>query len=590
MRSLRLHLDAVAWVLVAAIFALDVRYPAGFAANLLYVGVILMGLWTPSPRLALQVAGVASVLSVADYFFSPAGGDNIAALFNGSVSTLMFWVTALGVARYRRNAAQREAGRQRAQEYLDIVSVAVLVLDAQGRIVLINRRGLELAGQKEAGVTGLVWVDTFVPAEDRASWIDVMRGLHGSERDGVYHLSHIVAHDGTSRAISWSTVILRDAHGAVTGTLSSGEEITARVQAEEALRRSVKALEDTKYALDQSAIVATTDVRGTITNVNDKFCEISKYSRDELIGRNHRILNSGLHPVEFFKEMYRTIGAGQVWRGEIRNRAKDGSLYWVDTTVVPFVDEHGHPYQYTAIRYDITERKRSEVVLREQESLAQLGKMAAVVAHEVRNPLAGIRGALQVIGRRLPEGGREQGIAGEIITRIDTLNDIVQDLLQFARPRQPIVTQVSIASIMAETVTLLREDPTLAGVEIVVEADAATVPGDRELLKLVLLNLLINGAQAMAGRGTIRVATRQVDGFVEVRIVDEGPGIPQEVRDHLFEPFFTTKHRGTGLGLATVRRVLEGHRGSVELECPAGGGTAAVIRLPIGTGTPSGAS
>jgi PAS domain S-box-containing protein len=157
--------------------------------------------------------------------------------------------------------------------------------------------------------------------------------------------------------------------------------------------RSARDLRDIKYALDQSAIVATTNVQGDITYVNQKFCEISKYSVEELLGRNHRILNSGLHPVEFFKEMYRAIATGHVWRGEIRNRAKDGTLYWVDTTIVPFLRNDGRPHQYIAIRYDITDRKRSEVALREQTALVQLGKMAAVVAHEVRNPLAGIRRA-----------------------------------------------------------------------------------------------------------------------------------------------------------------------------------------------------
>ncbi len=345
--------------------------------------------------------------------------------------------------------------------------------------------------------------------------------------------------------------------------------------------RSARDLRDIKYALDQSAIVATTNVQGDITYVNDKFCEISKYPVDELLGRNHRILNSGFHPVEFFKEMYRTIANGRVWRGEIRNRAKDGSTYWVDTTIVPFLHDDGRPHQYIAIRYDITERKRSEAALREQTSLVQLGKMAAVVAHEVRNPLAGIRGAMQVLGRRVPDASAEQGVIGEVIKRIDTLNEIVHDLLQFARPHQPVLKTFAASSLIGGTISLLSEDPRFADVQFDLAIQDRTIVADLEQLKLVVLNLLINAAQAMQGRGVIRVSARTVPGWHELRIIDQGPGISPDAREHLFEPFFTTKHRGTGLGLATARRILEGHRGTIEFECPPEGGTTAIVRLPI---------
>ena len=148
---------------------------------------------------------------------------------------------------------------------------------------------------------------------------------------------------------------------------------------DEKLLRSVRELADLKFALDESAIVAVTDKTGKITYVNDKFCEISQYRRDELLGQDHRIINSSYHSKEFIRNIWTTIANGRTWHGELRNRAKDGSIYWVDTTIVPYLDQLGKPYQYVAVRYDITERKRSEEKIRDQAALLDTAQDAIFV-------------------------------------------------------------------------------------------------------------------------------------------------------------------------------------------------------------------
>src|ERR1043166_325547 len=178
---------------------------------------------------------------------------------------------------------------------------------------------------------------------------------------------------------------------------------TGEMDTDEALEYSRKELAAIKFALDQSTIVAITDQRGIINYVNDEFCRISKYSREELIGQDHRIINSGYHSKEFIRDLWTTIASGEVWRGDLRNRAKDGSIYWVDTTIVPFLNPDGKPYQYVAIRHDITQLKLAESQIRQQAELLDKSQDAILVRDMHDRTLYWNKSAEQMYGWRAGE-------------------------------------------------------------------------------------------------------------------------------------------------------------------------------------------
>ena len=371
----------------------------------------------------------------------------------------------------------------------------------------------------------------------------------------------------------------------------------------DALDRSLKELADIKFALDQSTIVAITDQRGIINFVNDEFCRISKYSREELLGQDHRIINSGYHPKEFIRDLWTTIAAGQVWKGELRNLAKDGSIYWVDTTIVPFLNSDGKPYQYVAIRHDITQLKLAEAqVLRQAAELqraAQLsfvGELAAGLAHEIKNPLAGIQGVVDILIRRREKNDPEREALEGMRHEVERIDSTVRALLERARPRLGSVRASSLGDIVGRAVTLARAQltntsalQTHVSIDFAPPADPIIISIDPLQIEDAALNLIINAIEASDGDGQvmIRVARSQNDRAEEfqseaiVEVSDNGRGISEEDLTRIFNPFFTTRPGGTGLGLPAVRRIARAHGGRVEVSSSPGKGSTFAIHLPL---------
>jgi PAS domain S-box-containing protein len=278
----------------------------------------------------------------------------------------------LEIAEGERTAEARE----RLAAVVDFSDDAIISKTLQGVITSWNRGAEKVFGYSAAEAIGQPF-RMLIPPERAEEETDILERMARGE--SVDHFETVrLRKDGSRIYVSETISSMRDKNGRIVGASKIARDISPQKRAEQALKESLatseaalRDLADQKFALDQHAIVATTDVQGTITYVNDKFCDISKYSREELLGQNHRILNSGYHPAEFFKEMYHVIAGGKVWRGEIKNRAKDGSIYWVDTTIIPFMNAEGKPRQYAAIRADITERKWAEASLAQQaEELA----------------------------------------------------------------------------------------------------------------------------------------------------------------------------------------------------------------------------
>lgn len=583
--------QAAALAFVGAAFAIRYSLSPLFGANAPYLQffpAVLLASWYGGFAAGIT-ATLASAASIS--WFLPPDGMAIGSLADG-ISLAFFIAIGAAIAtingrlRVARDRARHDAAlaTSRAERLAAIINTSVdgiIVIDRSGIVEAFNPGAERLFGYSAADVIGQN-VSVLMPSPFReqhdgyleryqksgkAAIIGVGREVRGRRRDGSTFPLHL--------SVGEMTV---DGQPKYTGML---HDLSDRVDLEHRLRTS-----EAKWrAVIDSAIVGIVviDSRGTIEALNPAAERLFGYSEAEALGKNVKLLMPSPYHEEHDSYLSRYVSTGErriIGTGrEVTGRRKDGTTFPLHLSVGEMLMDGER--RFTGILHDLTARVALEARLRDQTALARLGEMAAVLAHEIKNPLAGIRGVVQVIGGRLPAGSDDAKMMKEIVQRVDSLDALMKDLLVFARPPKPKLAPVDVPALLNSTASLLKADQSAGAVEVHIEGSAPPVPADPDMLKMVFQNLLINGAHAMNGSGTIRVAVANHGSTCRIEVKDGGPGIPPEIREKVFVPFFTTKRRGTGLGLPTAKRFIEAHHGQMSIECPPSGGTAVIIHLPL---------
>ena len=582
------HALGVGAVAAALAFRYGIREIIGVKVPFLqFYPAIIVAAWYGGFGPALVATALSALASM--YFLLPPAGFSVSdsadqlslAVFAGTGVFIAWLKHRLDLAEQtqRQTAATATARAERLDAILNTTVDGIIVIDASGTIEAFNRGAQELFGYTESEVLGRN-VSLLMPSPHHeehhqylarylttgeARIIGVGREVLGRTRDGrifPVHLSVAEMRIGGERKF---TGMLHD--------LTKRARLEGQLGASEARWRAI-----VDSAVDAIVVI---DAHGTVEEFNPAAERLFGYRAAEVCGRNVDMLMPSPYCEEHDTYLARYLATGRakiIGSGrEVKGRRKDGSAFPLHLSVGEMTIDGQR--KFTGILHDLTDRVQMEARLSEQAALAKLGEMAAVVAHEVKNPLAGIRGAVQVFASRLGNDANNK-VLKEIVNRIDALDQMMKDLLLFARPPQPKYSPTDVVPLVSSIASLMAQDPAASEVDVDIAGAAPPFPADADMLRIVFQNLLINGVHAMKGKGKIRIAVDTQDSTCQISFSDGGPGIPTEIRDKIFTPFFTTKSRGSGLGLPTARRLVEAHKGELVIDCPPTGGTTVVVRLP----------
>ena len=345
--------------------------------------------------------------------------------------------------------------------------------------------------------------------------------------------------------------------------------------------------EEIYSAINNHSMVEVTDLEGNIIFANKKFCDISQYSQQEIIGQNHRIIKSGFHSKKFYKDMWSTITSGKAWDGEFKNKAKDGSYFWNKQTIMPRFDNKKTIRGYISIGTDITtqkelseqlkqiednlveqnkkledtiQRKSNEII--KKERLPMLGTMASRLAHDLKNPLTVVKAYSDILSRQLEDkmNYEMKMKVSKLKNSIADMSNIIEDVLDFSRTVELDMHENSVFKIL---MTALENVEKPKQISVNINYSDIRIICDSKKIESIFSNLLSNSIQAFDEIGEINVRITDDNNHVFISVEDTGPGILEEDMPRIFEPLFTTKQKGTGLGLSICKNIINLHGGDI---------------------------
>ncbi len=485
---------------------------------------------------------------------------------------------------------------------LNFIQAGVYIYDVeQKRCVFVNKQLCKIIKYDEFSLE-LFSADEFtelIHREDREVVTQYMENiLRSSDAEEFEAEYRFKSRDGQwVWCLSKASVFERKADGSVQTIIGTILDITKKKELENHLKNQ-------KTVLDISSIVTETNVDGKITYANDKFCNVSKYTREELIGNTHRIINSGIHSREFFSELWKTITSGNIWQGKICNKAKDGRYYWVDTVIVPFFDSDGKLYKYVSVRHEITFEKELQEQLKNQIQLAESainssnlkGEFICELSHEIRNALNSILGFAQVLDE-YEMRAEQKDYLKRIHAASEHILKLLSNTLDASRLQSSKLTLdkslIDIRSVLNEVADMVKISIKNKGLKFNLEIFddvPSEIHGDRYRISQILLNLIGNAIK-FTEHGGITLTLKKVKDskdnkfYLCFSVRDTGRGIPKEKLKYVFKEFEQCSLKdskcGSGLGLAISKKLVELMNGKIWVKSKYGIGTSIYFQIPL---------